>query len=130
MTNETAANHRGRLRQNRPRRHARGRERSRPLRASPSSTADALDKLENADAIIIIGAQPSRDHGVLAARIRTAVRKRGAKLLIFHARKSDLDQLRPHLRQRRQPGAHSSGNRWRRRSPACNARPLCTARTP
>ena len=28
----------------------------------------------------------------MAARIRTTVRKREAKLLIFHARKSDLDQ--------------------------------------
>ncbi|MGD0094008.1 MAG: molybdopterin-dependent oxidoreductase, partial [Planctomycetota bacterium] len=58
----------------------------------PSFSADAMRKLEDADAIIIIGAQPSRDHGVVAARIRTAVRKREAKLLIFHARKSDLDQ--------------------------------------
>jgi NADH dehydrogenase/NADH:ubiquinone oxidoreductase subunit G len=51
-----------------------------------------MRKLEDADAIIIIGAQPSRDNGVVAARIRTTVRKREAKLLIFHARKSDLDQ--------------------------------------
>jgi formate dehydrogenase major subunit len=58
----------------------------------PSFSADAMRKLEDADAIIIIGAQPSRDHGVVAARIRTSVRKREAKLLIFHARKSDLDQ--------------------------------------
>ena len=28
----------------------------------------------------------------MAARIRTAVRRRGAKLLIFHTRKSDLDK--------------------------------------
>ena len=58
----------------------------------PSFSADAMQKLEDADAIIVIGAQPSRDNGVVAARIRTTVRKRGAKLLIFHARKSDLDQ--------------------------------------
>ena len=58
----------------------------------PSFSADAMRKLEDADAIIVIGAQPSRDNGVVAARIRTTVRKRGAKLLIFHARKSDLDQ--------------------------------------
>ena len=57
-----------------------------------SFNADAMRKLEDADTIIIIGAQPSRDHGVVAARIRIAVRKREAKLLIFHARKSDLDQ--------------------------------------
>jgi formate dehydrogenase major subunit len=62
------------------------------LCAEPSYTADALQKLQNADAIVVIGAQPTRDNGVVAARIRTAVRHHGAKLLIFHARKSDLDQ--------------------------------------
>jgi formate dehydrogenase major subunit len=61
------------------------------LCAQPSFSADALQKIQDADAIIIIGAQPSRDNGVVAARIRTTVRRRGAKLLIFHARKSDLD---------------------------------------
>jgi len=61
------------------------------LCASPAFSADALRKIEDADAIIIIGAQPSRDNGVVAARIRTTVRRRGAKLLIFNARKSDLD---------------------------------------
>jgi predicted molibdopterin-dependent oxidoreductase YjgC len=58
----------------------------------PSFSADAMRKLEDADAIIVIGAQPSRDNGVVAARIRTTVRKGGAKLLIFDARKSDLDR--------------------------------------
>lgn len=57
----------------------------------PSFSADAMRKLEDADAVIIIGAQPSRDNGVVAARIRTTVRRHGAKLLIFHSRKSDLD---------------------------------------
>jgi formate dehydrogenase major subunit len=63
------------------------------LCAQPEFTADALTKLQDADAIIIIGAQPARDNGVLAARIRTTVRKRGAKLLIFHTRKTNLDQF-------------------------------------
>jgi NADH dehydrogenase/NADH:ubiquinone oxidoreductase subunit G len=58
----------------------------------PSFSADAMRKLEDADVIIVIGTQPSRDNGVVAARIRTTVRKRGAKLLIFDARKSDLDR--------------------------------------
>jgi len=58
----------------------------------PSFSADALRNLEDADAIIVVGAQPSRDNGVVAARIRTTVRKRGAKLLILHAHKSDLDK--------------------------------------
>lgn len=62
------------------------------LCASPDFTADAMQKLHDADAIIVLGAQPSRDNGVVAAKIRTTVRRRGAKLLIFHARKSDLDQ--------------------------------------
>lgn len=54
-------------------------------------TADALTKLQDADAIIVLGAQPSRDNGVVAARIRTTVRRQGAKLIILHTRKSDLD---------------------------------------
>jgi len=63
------------------------------LCAQPEFTADALTKLPEADAIIIIGAQPARDNGLLAARIRTTVRKRGAKLLIFHTHKTNLDQF-------------------------------------
>jgi predicted molibdopterin-dependent oxidoreductase YjgC len=51
----------------------------------------AMDQLHDADAIIVLGAQPSRDNGVVAAKIRTTVRRRGARLLILHARKSDLD---------------------------------------
>ena len=62
------------------------------LCAQPEFAADALTKLPDADAIIVIGTRPSRDHGLLAARIRTAVRKNGARLLVFHARKSKLDQ--------------------------------------
>lgn len=58
----------------------------------PAVPASALDELRDADAIIVLGAQPSRDNGVVAAMIRGAVRRRGAKLLIFHARKSDLER--------------------------------------
>jgi formate dehydrogenase major subunit len=58
----------------------------------PAVPASALDQLQAADTIIVLGARPSRDNGVVAARIRKAVRQRGAKLLIFHARKSDLDR--------------------------------------
>jgi formate dehydrogenase major subunit len=58
----------------------------------PEYSADALTHIDTGDAIILLGVQPSRDHGLLAARIRHAVRKRGAKLFVFHSRKSDLDQ--------------------------------------
>ncbi len=58
---------------------------------SPDFAPDAMQRLEDADGIIVLGAHPSRDNGVVAAKIRRAVRKRGAKLLIFHTRKSDLD---------------------------------------
>ena len=61
------------------------------LCAAAGFSADALAQLERADAIILLGTLPSRDNGVIAAKIRQAVRKRGAKLLIFQARKSDLD---------------------------------------
>lgn len=61
------------------------------LCAAPEFTADSLSKLHDADVIIIIGAQPSRDNGVVAARIRATVRRRGAKLIVLHARRSDLD---------------------------------------
>jgi predicted molibdopterin-dependent oxidoreductase YjgC len=61
------------------------------LCAQPGYTADAIGKLQDADAIIVIGAQPSQDNGVVAARIRTTVRQRGAKLIVLHTRKSNLD---------------------------------------
>lgn len=60
--------------------------------AQPEAIADGLRQIDEADCVILLGVQPSRDHGVIAARVRGAVRRRGAKLLIFHTRKSDLDQ--------------------------------------
>ena len=60
--------------------------------AKPEYSANAMVKLPDADAIIIIGGQPSRDNGVVAATIRTTVRKRGAKLFIFLAPTTNLDQ--------------------------------------
>jgi len=63
------------------------------LLADPAFTQNALAKLEDADAIIVLGARPSRDNGVVAARIRGTVRKQGAKLIVLHAGKSDLDAL-------------------------------------
>jgi formate dehydrogenase major subunit len=57
----------------------------------PEYSPDALSRLQDADAIVLIGAEPSRTHGVIAARIRTAVRRRGAKLVILQTRRSDLD---------------------------------------
>jgi formate dehydrogenase major subunit len=62
------------------------------LCANGDRSPDAMAKLRDADAIIVLGAQPSRSQGVVAAAIRTTVRRQGAKLLIFHTRKSDLDQ--------------------------------------
>ena len=61
------------------------------LCVEPEYAVDSLRKLAAADAIIILGARPSRHSGVVAARIRTAVRKNPAKLLIFLSEKSDLD---------------------------------------
>jgi formate dehydrogenase major subunit len=61
------------------------------LCTSPEFSAGAMARLEDADAIILVGAQPSRDQKVVAARIRTAVRKRGVKLVILYSRRSDLD---------------------------------------
>jgi len=62
------------------------------LCAEGNHSADSMAKLHDADAIIVLGAQPSSAQGVVAAKIRTTVRLRGAKLLVFHTRKSDLDQ--------------------------------------
>lgn len=62
------------------------------LCAEGNHSADGMTKLHDADAIIVLGAQPSQAQGVVAAKIRTTVRLRGAKLLVFHTRKSDLDQ--------------------------------------
>ncbi len=61
------------------------------LCTTPEFSADSMQRLEDTDAIIVIGANPSRTHGVIASKIRTAVRKRGAKLVILHSRRSDLD---------------------------------------
>jgi formate dehydrogenase major subunit len=61
------------------------------LCTSPEFSTDAMKRLEDTDAIILVGAQPSREQGVIAAKIRTAVRKRGVKLVILNSRRSDLD---------------------------------------
>jgi len=58
---------------------------------TPEFSADSLHRLQNADGIILVGVDPSRTHGVIAARIRTAVRKHGAKLVILQGHRSDLD---------------------------------------
>jgi predicted molibdopterin-dependent oxidoreductase YjgC len=59
--------------------------------ATSGSNADS-EKLREADAIIVLGAHPTRTHGVIAAGIRVAARRRGAKLFILHAPKSGLDR--------------------------------------
>ena len=61
------------------------------LCTTPEFSPDSLSRLQDADAIVLIGVEPSRTHGVVASRIRTAVRRRGAKLVILHSRRSDLD---------------------------------------
>ena len=61
------------------------------LCAEPAFATEAFQRINDADAIIVLGAEPSRLQGVVAARIRTAVRKRGAKLVILDARSTDLD---------------------------------------
>lgn len=57
----------------------------------PTFTGDAFQRIADADAIIVLGADPSRLQGVVAAKIRTAVRKRGTKLVMLNIRPSDLD---------------------------------------
>ena len=105
LTNETVAT----LEEIRARRDVRRRKRSRLVRQQRPHARTRMAKLHDADAIIVLGAQPSRAQGVVAAKIRTTVRLRKAKLLIFHTRKSDLDQYADHLRQRRQPGTQILG---------------------
>lgn len=50
-----------------------------------------LDVIRDADAIIVLGATPSRHNPVVASMIRSATRRRGAKLIVLNCRKSDLD---------------------------------------
>jgi formate dehydrogenase major subunit len=57
----------------------------------PAYAKDAFPRLQEADAIVVLGADPARLQGVVAARIRVAVRKRGAKLVMLNIRPSDLD---------------------------------------
>jgi formate dehydrogenase major subunit len=61
------------------------------LCTEPAYAPAALQQISDADTIIVLGAEPSRTNGVVAAKIRTTVRKHGAKLVILHAHKSDLD---------------------------------------
>ena len=58
---------------------------------TPEFSPDSLRRLQNADGIILVGVDPNRTHGVIAARIRVAVRKHGAKLVILEGHKSNLD---------------------------------------
>ena len=67
------------------------REHEAALCASPEYSEGAMGRLQDADAIIVLGVEPGRTHGVLASKIRAAVRKRGARLVILNARHSDLD---------------------------------------
>jgi formate dehydrogenase major subunit len=57
----------------------------------PDPIKNGLEKIDAADCIILLGTRLGRDHGVLTARIRVAVRKNGAKLIVLHSSKSDLD---------------------------------------
>ncbi len=57
----------------------------------PDFAPEAFARIDEADAIILLGADPARLQGVVAARIRVAVRKRGAKLVLLNVRPSDLD---------------------------------------
>jgi predicted molibdopterin-dependent oxidoreductase YjgC len=57
----------------------------------PDPVTDGLKKIDASDCIILLGTRLGRDHGVLTSRIRVAVRKHGAKLIVLHSSKSDLD---------------------------------------
>ena len=83
------------------------------LCTSPEFSTDAMKHLEDADAIILVGAQPGREQGVVAARIRAAVRKRGVKLVILHSRRSDLDAYADISCPRRQPRTKVLESGWR-----------------
>jgi formate dehydrogenase major subunit len=58
---------------------------------APEKPGNVAQQLAQADAFILIGVQPSHDQGVIAARVRVGVRKRGAKLVILNSRRSDLN---------------------------------------
>lgn len=59
---------------------------------APERTGDVRRQLTEADAFIVLGVQPSRDHGLIAAYIRRGVRQRQAKLIVLNCRRSDLDR--------------------------------------
>jgi len=61
------------------------------LCVQPERAEESLKRMENADAFILVGVDLPRHQGVLAAKVRTTVRKHGAKLLIFGCPPSDLD---------------------------------------
>lgn len=61
------------------------------LAQAPEKPGDVPRQLAEADAFILLGVQPTRDHGLIAARVRVGVRKRRAKLVVLGCRHSDLD---------------------------------------
>jgi formate dehydrogenase major subunit len=61
------------------------------LCVQPERAEGSLKQMEQADAFILLGVDLPRRQGVLAAKVRTTVRRRGAKLLIFGCPPSDLD---------------------------------------
>jgi formate dehydrogenase major subunit len=61
------------------------------LCVSPERAEESLKRMEQADAFILLGVDLPKQQGVLAAKVRTTVRRHGAKLLIFDCPPSDLD---------------------------------------
>jgi formate dehydrogenase major subunit len=83
---------------------------------APSSTAlkralgaglstNSVDDIERAGLILVCGANPTENHPVVGARIKQAVRRRGARLIVIDPRRIELaDYADAHLAVR--PGAN------------------------
>jgi len=62
---------------------------------------NSIDELENADCILVIGSNTTEAHPIIALRVKDAVTRHGAKLIVADPRRIDLTRFAAlHIRQR------------------------------
>jgi len=62
---------------------------------------NSIDELETADCILVTGSNTTEAHPIIALRIKTAVRRNGAKLILADPRRIELSRFAEiHMRQR------------------------------
>ncbi len=59
-------------------------------RSGAGLSTNSFDDIEHAGLILVCGANPTENHPVLGARVKQAVRRRGAKLIVIDPRRIEL----------------------------------------